>query len=287
MVPPGLSLSLSVGIEYSQSRLKKQRIVALKGRLINAAGRMKVMFFDKTGTLTINEMKLDSIYLSVETNGQAGAPLELVDYEEEYLLELKSKRREPSKLDETLIMKHFATNHALSYINGEILGDPMEEELFKFSRSDMLDEDSLSEGNEYMNRGDLPTNFDYIKKIRFLPPGDHIWNDNEKQQTSNNDSQILYVMSILDFKSNLQRMSVIVKDPTANKHYVFTKGAPEKVIALCRPETRSSELQNTMKTLSKHGYRILAFGMKEIDLDLISVCSVKVRISPEISMRAI
>lgn len=282
MVPPGLSLSLSVGIEYAQSRLKKCGIVALKGRLINAAGRMKVMFFDKTGTLTINEMKLDSIYLSVETNGQAGAPRELLDYDEEYLAELKDKRREPSKADEIMIMKHFATNHALSYVNGEILGDPMEEELFKFSKSDMLDEDSESEdaGNDNMS-----TDFDYLKKIKFVKPTDRLAGDNKKEPV-NPEFDILYVTSILDFKSNLQRMSVIVKDPLAKKHYVFTKGAPEKVIALCRPDSLPTELQNIMKTLAKHGYRILAFGMKEISEETILVDTCNFRTSRETSTRA-
>ena len=64
MVPPGLTLCLTIGVQYAQSRLKKKQITALKGRLINASGRMKVVFFDKTGTLTINEVKLDGVYLS-------------------------------------------------------------------------------------------------------------------------------------------------------------------------------------------------------------------------------
>ena len=64
MVPPGLTLCLTIGVQYAQSRLSKKQITALKGRLINASGRMKVVFFDKTGTLTINEVKLDGVYLS-------------------------------------------------------------------------------------------------------------------------------------------------------------------------------------------------------------------------------
>lgn len=36
----------------------------MKGRLINASGRMKVVLFDKTGTLTINEVVLEEVYIS-------------------------------------------------------------------------------------------------------------------------------------------------------------------------------------------------------------------------------
>ena len=63
----------------------------MKGRLINAAGRMKCIFFDKTGTLTINEMKLDSVYLSVPQKGET-QELEIVD-SDIYMDEVRSKKR--------------------------------------------------------------------------------------------------------------------------------------------------------------------------------------------------
>ena len=262
MVPPGLSLSLSLGIEYAQSRLKKKQIVALKGRLINAAGRMKVMFFDKTGTLTINEMKLDCIYFSVPSI-QNTEDRELLEYEEEYLGEVKEKKREESPEDVLMMMKQFATNHSLSYINNEILGDPMEEELFKFSRAVMDEDDDESEEDSEEKR----TEKGYIKKVKLSK--DQTPSQLSEKPKSNDDS--LFITSILDFKSQLQRMSVIVRDPSCKRNYVFTKGAPEKVVALCLPETVPKELNGTIKTLSKHGFRILAFAYKEISDEVISV----------------
>lgn len=44
--------------------MAKAKISVMKGRLINASGRMKVVLFDKTGTLTINEVVLDEVYIS-------------------------------------------------------------------------------------------------------------------------------------------------------------------------------------------------------------------------------
>lgn len=262
MVPPGLSLSLSLGIEYAQSRLKKKQIVALKGRLINAAGRMKVMFFDKTGTLTINEMKLDCIYFSVPSI-QNTEDRELVEYEEEYLGEVSEKKREESPADVLMMMKQFATNHSLSYINGEILGDPMEEELFKFSKAVMDEDDDESDDESDKQK-------EFIKKIKLTK--DQVPSQISEKSKSNEDC--LFITSILDFKSQLQRMSVIVKDPSCKRNYVFTKGAPEKVIALCLPETVPKELNSTIKTLAKHGFRILAFGYKEISDEVISVTAI-------------
>lgn len=260
MVPPGLSLSLSLGIEYAQSRLNKKSIVALKGRLINAAGRMKVVFFDKTGTLTINEMKLDCIYLGFPGVGNP-QDRELLEYEEEYLGEVKEGKRAESKADVRLMMKHFAANHSLSYVNKEILGDPMEEELFKFCKAVMEDEEEDAETSH--SEGIYG---EYIKKVRVGK--NHILG-NEGERNKNEEDE-LYIMTILDFKSQLQRMSVIVKDASDKKNLVFTKGAPEKVIALCDPSSVPKELAGTIKTLSKHGFRILAFGYKEIADDVAS-----------------
>jgi P-type E1-E2 ATPase len=64
MVPPGLTVCLTLGIQYAQARLRAQKVSVLKGRLINAAGRMNVCLFDKTGTLTINEVVLESVYVA-------------------------------------------------------------------------------------------------------------------------------------------------------------------------------------------------------------------------------
>ena len=52
---------------------------------------MKCIFFDKTGTLTINEMKLDSVYLSVPQKGET-QELEIVD-SDIYMDEVRSKKR--------------------------------------------------------------------------------------------------------------------------------------------------------------------------------------------------
>ena len=59
MVPPGLTLCLGIGVQYAQGRLALRKITALKGRLINASGRMKVVLFDKTGRINSNSKSLE------------------------------------------------------------------------------------------------------------------------------------------------------------------------------------------------------------------------------------
>lgn len=130
MVPPGLTLCLTIGVQYAQSRLKKKQISALKGRLINASGRMKVVFFDKTGTLTINEVKLDGVYLSNLQNDSTNCKGLLRDG----FKYIPSDSTNHKEYTEQELMHNFAVNHTLILSKqNQVLGDPLEEELMNFA----------------------------------------------------------------------------------------------------------------------------------------------------------
>ena len=146
------------------------------------------------------------------------------------------------------LMLHFVTNHSLSFIRGEVLGDPMEDELFKYAEGMLLD----PEAGDLEKTGGLK----YLKKIRYL--GD--------VTTESNDST-LFVLAVLDFKSELQRMSVIARDVEKNRTLVFTKGAPEKVLKICTQESLPDQVHTVISRLANNGYRILAFGSKDISAD--------------------
>jgi magnesium-transporting ATPase (P-type) len=202
-------------------------------------------------------------------------PAELVDLEHG---KGTSQATVENKQAYTNFVQHFATNHSLSYIKGKILGDPMEDELFKYANAAIADDQNEEEQQE---------DFKYFKKIRIL---------NQKDQQSVRISDVaqllrnrcmptllrlkknrwlkearrikpMYVLAILDFKPQLQRMSVIVKNSADNSWKVFCKGAPEKVIKLCKPESLPSNLEKVVKHLAKNGYRILAFGGKSLEPD--------------------
>ena len=51
-VPPALPASMSVGVAFAISRLKKRKIFCISPARVNVSGRIKIMVFDKTGTLT-------------------------------------------------------------------------------------------------------------------------------------------------------------------------------------------------------------------------------------------
>lgn len=112
LLPPGLSLCLSVGLLYSSARLKGQKVVVLNSRLINAAGRLKAVMFDKTGTLTEDKVDLASIMLFDSTN-------------------LVSFKEEPAKCHQAkMLLDCMAVCQTLVFHAGQLIGDPVEEELY-------------------------------------------------------------------------------------------------------------------------------------------------------------
>ena len=162
---------------------------------------MKAMFFDKTGTLTINEMRLHSVILN-NVNTMSGATEGLIDLEHGKGHE---QARDKNKGAHGLLIKNFACNHSLSYIKGQMLGDPMEDELFKYAHAGMIeDPDHDTEGSNGIK---------YFKKIRLneVAGGISIVNMNTSpQEVTGSDTDLLheamksspmYVLGILDFKS--------------------------------------------------------------------------------------
>lgn len=225
MVPPGLLVCLSLGVEVAIVRLRLAKIIATRGRLVNASGRMKCCFFDKTGTLTVNVMALVDV-LCVHTQQNQNVLIDSDDY-------IKAGG---SKSFEHIMYQNFVTNHTLAKIKGEIVGDPMETELFK-SGGGTLEEST----SDTIAR----------KTIGITDPS------GAKKR--------LTIMKLFDFDHHLQRMSVVVRDELTNVTYVFTKGAPEKLETLCLIGTLPMEYGGYVEQLARRGLRVLAFGYKQLN----------------------
>ena len=245
MVPPGLSLCLSMGVQYAQMRLSRAKITALKGRLINASGRMKVVFFDKTGTLTINQVKLDGVLIAdMKANTKQCAELK----HDGFTYKPQSRKADGGiGYLQKVLMHNFATNHSLVRSKaGQVLGDPLEEELLDFASAEF----SLTAqtGAQSPEVKDKPNNILKTMKI-----------------TRNDATTALNVVEVFSFKAELQRMSVVVEDPEDPEFlYSFIKGAPEKIVTLCNKASLPTTIEKQITDLAKQGFRVLAFAYKEI-----------------------
>lgn len=207
----------------------------MKGRLINASGRMKVVLFDKTGTLTINEVVLDEVYIS-----------DRLEDTNKCLKFSKERNFEKDQPFQNRFLKHFAVDHTLIKMRSikddgsegefQLLGDPLEEELFKFAQA-RIDDD-----NEYNDRT-------FMKLISFGK------GDMDKR---------LGIVNVFSFKTDLQRMSVVAEDLSTKETYSYVKGAPERIFELSLPSSLPKNIQSQVSSFSKQGYRVIAFGYKKL-----------------------
>ena len=81
-------------------------------------------------------------------------------------------------------------------------------------------------------------------------------------------SKTLEVLKVFEFTSDLQRMSVFIRDVTSNKYYIFTKGAPEKVRNFSLESTIPSDFTDILEGKSIQGFRILGLGYKEVSVEM-------------------
>ena len=79
-----------------------------------------------------------------------------------------------------------------------------------------------------------------------------------------NENLEVKILQQYQFSSALQRMSVISQRSDSNKFMAFTKGSPEMIVSLSKPENVPHNIFKTLKKFTKKGYRVIAFGCKEI-----------------------
>mmetsp|Transcript_10310 Transcript_10310/g.10247 ORF Transcript_10310/g.10247 Transcript_10310/m.10247 type:complete len:682 (+) Transcript_10310:827-2872(+) len=202
VIPPVLPLATTICTSFAIKRLKNKKISCISPPAVNSSGRVAIICFDKTGTLTEDSMTLKGAW---DANSQK--------------IEDELERCNPE------LQENMAACHSLTMLDGELLGDPQEIEIFnkigwRFYQSD-------------------------DENIRFII---------EKAQ-----SQIL-VRFIYHFSPILKRMAVVTE--SEGKLRLHLKGAPEKISPSCvnLPEDYNKQLLH----LTRAGYRVLACAYKDI-----------------------
>ncbi|GLV35836.1 anne boleyn [Carabus blaptoides fortunei] len=233
VVPPALPAAMTVGTIYSQNRLKKLNIFCISPPRINVCGKLKLICFDKTGTLTQDGLDFYGVL-----------PAEQSKFH--HLVQ------EPWTLSETSeLLQAMATCHSLTRIDNELTGDPLDLSMFAATRWD------LEEPGDETTRYDMlaptvvkPT----IKPLEPEPAVDDIYD-------------VGYEIGIIrqfPFSSSQQCMSVICRILGAVNMTVFTKGAPEKVYAMCTADSVPKEFATVLSTYTTSGYRVIALAYKHL-----------------------
>ncbi|XP_064610270.1 polyamine-transporting ATPase 13A3-like [Liolophura sinensis] len=277
VVPPALPGAMTVGMVYAQMRLKKQGIFCISPPRINFCGKLKLICFDKTGTLTEDGLDMWGV------------------------LPVVSKRfhgiiHEPSTLPRDPFLVCMATCHSLTMIDGELNGDPLDLKMFESINWDIEEP------------GEDRTRFDCLMPTVVKPkaPGSRAfyrgypsYNSNQQvleepgQDTSKFETMMptvvkpctrdtfMHDVSLPDkppfevgivrqftFSSSMQRMSVIARILGQSHMSAYVKGAPEKIISLCKPHTVPENFPEVLHQYTIQGFRVIALAYREFDSKL-------------------
>ncbi|XP_066593645.1 polyamine-transporting ATPase 13A3-like isoform X2 [Prorops nasuta] len=231
VIPPALPAAMTVGKLYAQARLKCAQIYCINNRVINVSGSINCVCFDKTGTLT--EDGLDMWGIVPNTNGI-----------------LSQAEREIPKLKNHPLFEGMLVCHSLTIIDGKLCGDPLDVKMFE-STEWIFEEIDQKHFNKYN---------DLITAIVKLPPG------NNPTENRNEISEIGIIQQF-QFSSSLQRMSVIVHSSNFDSFKVYTKGSPEMILSLSKPESIPEDIIYALKRYTEQGYRVIAMAQSTIQCD--------------------
>nr|XP_034180704.1 probable cation-transporting ATPase 13A3 [Osmia lignaria]XP_034180705.1 probable cation-transporting ATPase 13A3 [Osmia lignaria]XP_034180707.1 probable cation-transporting ATPase 13A3 [Osmia lignaria]XP_034180708.1 probable cation-transporting ATPase 13A3 [Osmia lignaria] len=228
VIPPALPAAMTVGKLYAQARLKRAQIYCISNRVINVSGSINCVCFDKTGTLT--EDGLDMWGIVPCTNGVLG----------------ESERTIP-KLSDHPLFEGMLVCHSLTLIDGKLCGDPLDVKMFE-STGWKLEESDL----EHLNKYDL------VAPTIAKPPKNNGFTKNM------NEIFEIGIVQQYQFSSSLQRMSVIVRVLGSETFRAYTKGSPEMILSLSKPETIPKDIMFCLKQYTEQGYRVIAMGRNEL-----------------------
>jgi cation-transporting ATPase 13A2 len=312
-VPPALPLAMTVGQSFAIYRLKSlYKIFCINPPRINVAGMLKLMCFDKTGTLTEDGLDLTGVKPVNAKNTEFGNGFKASNVSIMYsnTITYSNEFRKDITQDEALrrtLLFGMASCHGLTYVRGELVGDPLEVKIFNATNWKLIEPDNVDEIRHLGERGSV------LRYNRFVYPvateatrlivNDSLEDDElivEDPDAMNDDEAtavihpeqeylptnelkdntlppiILATVKTFDFKSSLQRMSVIVKNVTEelkdatftrNTYDIFVKGSPEILRKLSRQETIPNNFSETLNHYTHKGYRVLAFAHRSVKLN--------------------
>eukprot|EP01022_Parablepharisma_sp_SALTPOND_P025544 TRINITY_DN598_c0_g1_i1.p2 TRINITY_DN598_c0_g1~~TRINITY_DN598_c0_g1_i1.p2 ORF type:complete len:979 (+),score=86.34 TRINITY_DN598_c0_g1_i1:10743-13679(+) len=257
-VPPALPAAMSIGTSFALSRLKKRQIFCISPPRVNMGGKIGVFCFDKTGTLTEEGLSVFGYRVSAmisESQSNFGRfhptikgfqpPTMYTDAETFETYKEKSK---------SLVVECLASCHSITRVEGKLIGDPLDIEMFN-NTGWILDEPEAGDDfgemiSAFVMPNERQRNYDWTK-------------DSE-------DSLKPYQLGIIrrfDFTSKLQRMSVIVQNLRDSKYRLFTKGSPEKILELSKPETIPANFMDVLSKYTQKGCRVLALATRPLNIN--------------------
>lgn len=285
-VPPSLPACLGIGIAFAVNRLKKYGIKCINRDGVNIAGQVDLVCFDKTGTLTEDFLDISGfVPINYETGkfilGEHLTSIknivlesysfykEIVQYSNYFQDMKKLKLDERIKMLRLFYVECMASCHSITKVKNQFLGDPID--LKMFEASDWVIKESTDNDHFTDYNNPLIYNFIRYKEEKDL---DQLLQssislsieDEEKLMRSQYE---LGIVRKFEFTSNLQRMSVVVKNRNEEYFKIYCKGSPEKIRDLCREDTIPKNFDKNLSHFTNKGYRVIGLSMKIMKMDYI------------------
>ena len=144
-VPPALPAAMSCGMVFAIQRLKKSKIFCISPPRVNVAGSVTSFVFDKTGTLTEDGLSVQGFRCTQNTKTGTVFKEFSRDPSEFYPIVTNwwdtKNAVEYRNSNSTLLMEALACCCAVTYVNGSLIGDPLDVKMF-LSTKWVLDEES-------------------------------------------------------------------------------------------------------------------------------------------------
>ena len=254
IVPPALPATLSIGMNFALSRLRKKQIFCISPQRINVGGRLDVVCFDKTGTLT--EDGLDVLGVRVVQRKS----MRFTDLYQDIAALLPGVvfERDPTS-DYTAhraILHLMSTCHSLKLVDEGLIGDPLDIKMFEFtgwSLEECDQEDSMHGGSQRS-----------IPEMVVRPPTGMEYEFESLDETGPRNPVELGVWKTFEFVPQLRRASVLVQQNGSPDVEVHVKGAPECMREICRPDGFPADYEELLSYYTHRGFRVIACATKTI-----------------------
>ena len=266
VVPPALPATMSIGISFAISRLRKLGIFCISPNRVIIGGKVNVFCFDKTGTLTADGLDVLGTR-TIDLKARRFSELhETVDE-----MPVNAGPKTDTNARKMPLLYALATCHSLKVVDGEVIGDPLDVKMFEFTGW------TLDEGKERSAKATTKTGTAKNGKSKLTerppalvqtvvrPPGGQAFEVEDAIKSGRHAHFLeLGVLRTFEFVSSLRRMSVIVKRLKSQSMEVFVKGAPEVMAEICDEDTFPADYDDLLSYYTKHGYRVIACAGKSM-----------------------